>query len=175
MKRLDVTKWSMMVRGIRHGLGKQVRHALRGSAHSQLAAETNWAMGFRPGGAEDVYGTIVVYAEKQYYSMLNYFDNADKKADEHLRFMAGAVGAVIALLVGKLIEDHPYVMTVGGAAILGSFIMSLCARMPTMSYVPITPRELLTVAEKPWERTGMRRNMKSKVRSRCPVTCRSRR
>lgn len=72
--------------------------------------------------------------------------------------MTGAVGAVIALLVSKLVEvHHPYWTLAGGVAIFGAFIMAIRARTPRMSYFPVSPRGLLTVAEKP---SGEDRNAK---------------
>jgi hypothetical protein len=115
-----------------------------------IAAETTWAENYMPSGADEVYPVVSKYAEKQYDSLLNHFDNADKKADEHLRFMTAAIGAVIALAASKLVTvGHPGATAVSGIVVLLAFLIAILAKLPTATVFPMTPRDLLAVADLP--------------------------
>jgi hypothetical protein len=118
------------------------------SVDSATAKETIWANSYMPSGNDAVYALVAKYAEKQYDSILNHFDNADKKADEHLRFMTAAVGAVIALIASKIAAvEHPYVTLVGGIVLLVAFVFAMMAKTPLTGSFPMTPRALLAIAD----------------------------
>jgi hypothetical protein len=115
---------------------------------ADVAEETKWAESYKPVGNEDVYVLISKYAEQQYDSLVNHFDNADKKADEHLHFMTAAMGAVIALTASKLVRvELPYLTVVGGFLDLLAFDVAAMVKPPAANVFPMTPRALLAVAD----------------------------
>jgi hypothetical protein len=131
-----------------HRLTKLTNTLTAPSVEVVTAEDTNWAKSYAPCGNEEVYALLSKYAEKQYDSILNHFDTADKKADEHLRFMTAAIGAVIALVASKVVGvSHPYPLVAGGFLVLGAFVVAIIARMPRSSSFPMTPRALLAVAD----------------------------
>lgn len=118
------------------------------SLDAEISDEAIWAPGYSPHGNEAVYSLIASYAEKQYDDILDHFDIIDKKADEHLRFMTAAVGAVIALTASKLvIVAHSWLAVLGVVLILVAFVIAMIARTPMSGSFPMTPRDMLAIAD----------------------------
>jgi hypothetical protein len=118
------------------------------SIDSVIAEETSWAQGYVPNGDEAVYEIISKYAENQYTSLVILSDNLDKKADEHLRFMTTLVGAVTALAASKLVGfAHPWLTGVSLFILSIAFLAAMKARTPMTSAFPMTPRDVLNIAD----------------------------
>ncbi len=101
-----------------------------------------------PTGQEEVYGIVSAFAEKQYYLMISISEGLDKKADEHLRFMATVGGAILAAVAAKLISfERPWLAVVGLALFCVALFTAITIRTPQKSSIPMSPRELLSVAE----------------------------
>ena len=112
------------------------------------AEVTRWAEGYRPRGQQEVYEIIAKYSEKQYDTILNHFDTADKKTDELIRFMAGFVGAVTTLVATKLVKfEHPWFTILSLLPIAIAFLAAIRARSPINTIGSMSPRSLLEVAD----------------------------
>jgi hypothetical protein len=123
-------------------------HVMPPGVEIVTAEDSKWATGYLPQRDDDVYGVVVQYAEKQYYSILNYFDAVDKKVDEHLRFMTTLIGAVTALAASKVVGfEHPVLTVLGLSVVAVAVLAAMAARTPVTSSFPMTPRALLDVAD----------------------------
>jgi hypothetical protein len=115
---------------------------------SEFIDATRWAEGYSPSGQEDVYALVSTFSEKQYNFMLSLSDGLDKKADEQLRFMATVVGAITASAAGKLVRfEHPWLAVISLFPILLALVAAMRARTPQSSATPMSPRDLLKVAD----------------------------
>lgn len=118
------------------------------SAEVEFREQSAWATGYKPLGDDTVYATIAKYAETQYANLVNHFDTSDKKADDLLRFMTTAIGAVIALIASKVaVIQNPYLLVGGAFGVLIALLSAMIAKIPRSTVTPITPRDLLAVAD----------------------------
>ena len=115
---------------------------------SEFIDATNWAEGYAPSGNEEVYVLISKFSEIQYNLMLSLSDGLDKKADEQVRFMVTIVGAIIAAAAGKLVRfERPSLAFIGLLPICLALFTAIRVRTPQSSTTPMSPRDLLAVAD----------------------------
>lgn len=82
--------------------------------------------------------------------MINLSEGLDKKADEQVRFMVTIVGAVTAAAAAKLFNVEKIRHLPAGLALVGiglAILAAIRARTPQSTATPMSPRDLLTVAD----------------------------
>jgi hypothetical protein len=115
---------------------------------SATITATNWALDYAPKGNEDVYPLIAEFAEHQYTQMVASYDNLDRKADELIRLTTTISGAILTAAATKFVAFHyPWVASLALAPTALSVLVAIRARTPAGVSTPITPRDLLAVAD----------------------------
>ena len=115
---------------------------------SEFIDASVWAEGYTPQGDMAVYAQISKFSENQYTFMVNLSEGLDKKADEQVRFMVTFVGAAAA--AAKLFDVERIRHVSGGLALVCiglAILAAIRARTPQSTSTPMSPRDLMTVAD----------------------------
>jgi hypothetical protein len=109
---------------------------------------TDWARNYAPQGNDDVYSLIAEFAQHQYDQEVVTYDGLDRKADELIRLTTTISGAILTAAASKFVAfHHPYAAYIALVPTAFSVFTAMRARTPGGWATPMTPRDLLAVAD----------------------------
>lgn len=123
-------------------------HAPSPSFDSATIAAEVWALSYTPRGDEDVYERIAKFAEQRYAQAVANYDSLDRKADELIKLTTTVSGAIITAAASKFVVFyHPWAAYAALAPTFASVFLAVMARTPGGMTTPLSPRDLLAVAD----------------------------
>jgi hypothetical protein len=115
---------------------------------SATLAATQWALNYAPRGSEEVYTRIAEFSKSQYTQTVTTYDNLDRKADELIRLTTTISRAIVTAAASKFVAfHHPWTAYTALLPIAASVFVAMRARTPGGTAIPITPGDLLAVAD----------------------------
>lgn len=115
---------------------------------SETIAASNWALDYAPQGQEDVYPLAAEFAKQQYAQSVATYDSLDRKADELIRLTTTIIGAILTVRASKFVTFHyPFISNLALVPTAISVFTTMNAKTPGRASTPMTPRDLLAVAD----------------------------
>lgn len=109
---------------------------------------TDWAQDYTPQGNDEVYSLIADFAQHQYDQEVVTYDGLDRKADELIRLTTTISGAILTAAASKFVAfHHPWFAYIALAPTALSVFTAMRARTPGGWATPVSPRDLLAVAD----------------------------